>query len=75
MPDVWYSGLDCSPEQNDKLSAHELLQNAWLRQNNKVPSRNSGIAKCNPAMTLHEQDVHKHISRLQRNANLFDPKN
>ena len=33
-----------------------------------------GIAKCNPAMALHEQDVHKHISRLQRNANLFDPK-
>lgn len=26
-------------------------------------------------MALHEQDVHKHISRLQRNANLFDPKN
>ena len=26
-----------------------------------------GIAKCNPAMALYEQDVHKHISRLQRN--------
>ena len=25
-------------------------------------------------MALHEQDVHKHISRLQRNANLFDSK-
>ena len=25
-------------------------------------------------MALHEQDVHKHISRLQRNVNLFDPK-
>ena len=34
-----------------------------------------GGAKCNPAMALHEQDVHKHISRLQRNVNLFDPKN
>ena len=33
-----------------------------------------GGAKCNPAMALHEQDVHKHISRLQRNVNLFDPK-
>ena len=75
LPEFSIAGYKDSRHKNDKLSANELLQNAWLRQNNKVPSRNSGIAKCNPAMALHEQDVHKHISRLQRNANLFDPKN
>ena len=74
LPEFGIAGYKDTRHKNDKLSAHELLQNAWLRQNNKVPSRNSGIAKGNPDMALHEQDVHKHISRLQRNANLFDPK-
>ena len=68
LPEFDIAGYKDPQHKNDKLSAHKLLQNAWLRQNNKVPSRNSGIDKGNPAMALHEQDVHKHISRLQPNS-------
>ena len=45
LPEFGIAGHKDSRHKNDKLSAHELLQKAWLRQNNKVSSRNSGIAR------------------------------
>ncbi|WP_225591556.1 DUF6531 domain-containing protein [Stenotrophomonas sp. STM01] len=58
---------------NDGLDAHELLQNAWLRNNNHVTGRASGIARTNPAIAVEARPLHKAISAAQRNAGLFKP--
>jgi hypothetical protein len=57
----------------DGLSAHELLQNAWLRNNGVVKGRMSSIAKTNPAMALQENMMHKTISKLQAKYGLHNP--
>jgi RHS repeat-associated protein len=58
---------------NDNLTAHELLQNAWLRNNNHVTGREGGIARQNPAMALTESPLHKNIGDMQRAKGLHDP--
>jgi RHS repeat-associated protein len=58
---------------NDNFTAHELLQNAWLRNNNKVSGREGGIARKNPAIALSESPMHKNIGDMQRAAGLHDP--
>ncbi|OAT75488.1 hypothetical protein A9B99_14335 [Mangrovibacter phragmitis] len=57
----------------DGFSAHELLQNAWLRNNGVVSGRTSGIAKENPAIALQENKMHKTISSLQSKYGLHNP--
>ena len=56
----------------DGFTAHELLQNAWLRNNNVISGRSSGIATSNPAIALQES-MHKRISKLQANYGLHNP--
>ena len=56
----------------DGFTAHELLQNAWLRHNNVISGRSSGIATSNPAIALQES-MHKRISKLQANYGLHNP--
>jgi len=67
------AGYGTSPHIKDGLSAHELLQNAWLRNNGVITSRASGIAKNNPAMALQEKMMHKIISKLQAQYGLHNP--
>ncbi|WP_370664398.1 RHS repeat domain-containing protein [Porphyromonas macacae] len=67
------AGYGSSLHVKDGLTAHELLQNAWLRNNGIISSRMSGIAVENPAMALQEQMMHKTISRLQAEAGLHKP--
>jgi RHS repeat-associated protein len=59
----------------DGLTAHELLQNAWLRNHGHIASRESGIARENPAVALQESEMHKIISKLQRQHGLHNPTN
>lgn len=57
----------------DGLTAHELLQNAWLRQNGYASGRAAGIARGNPAIALEESPLHKAIGRMQAAAGLNNP--
>ncbi|WP_218658403.1 hypothetical protein, partial [Enterobacter cloacae] len=57
----------------DGLTAHELLQNAWLRNNGIIKGRMSGIATTNPAIALQENAMHKTISKLQAKYGLHNP--
>lgn len=67
------AGYGSTLHVKDGLTAHELLQNAWLRNNGIISSRMSGIATENPAIALQEQMMHKTISRLQAEAGLHNP--
>ncbi|WP_445672963.1 RHS repeat-associated core domain-containing protein [Pseudomonas inefficax] len=67
------AGYGSGSHAGDGLTAHELLQNAWLRNNGHVSSRLSGIARDNPAIALQESDMHKNITKLQRKYRLFNP--
>ncbi len=56
----------------DGYTAHELLQNAWLKYNAGV-SRGVGIlSRHNPAIALIENPLHKKITSLQRKYGLFN---
>lgn len=77
--DIWgllnefgIAGYGSSVHVKDGFSAHELLQNAWLRNNNIISGRLSGIATANPAIALQES-MHKRISKLQANYGLYNP--
>jgi NADPH-dependent curcumin reductase CurA len=67
------AGYGSALHAKDGLSAHELLQNAWLRNNGVVKGRMSSIAKTNPAMALQENMMHKTISKLQAKYGLHNP--
>ncbi|ECQ6566631.1 hypothetical protein FZU01_22715 [Salmonella enterica subsp. enterica] len=67
------AGYGDSAHAKDGLTAHELLQNAWLRNNGAVTSRTSGIAKTNPSIALQENVMHKNISSLQAKYGLHKP--
>ena len=58
------AGYKNKVHENDNLEAHELIQNAWLRQNNYINGRASGIARSNPAIAL-QPEMHSNISKLQ----------
>ncbi|HDS1048641.1 TPA: RHS domain-containing protein [Pseudomonas putida] len=57
----------------DGLTAHELLQNAWLKNHQFITNRKSGIANTNPAIALQENAMHKNISKLQAKYSLHNP--
>ena len=67
------AGYGSTSHIKDGLSAHELLQNAWLKNNGIIASRASGIAKTNPAMAQQENMMHKIISKLQAQYGLHNP--
>lgn len=69
------AGYGSQLHARDGLTAHELLQNAWLRTNGHINSRQSGVARDNPSIALQENDMHKTISKLQRKYGLFNPLN
>ncbi len=48
--------MEAPSMQKNGLTAHELLQNAWLRNNGIIKGRMSGIATTNPAIALQEND-------------------
>ncbi len=48
----------------DGFEAHELLQNAWLKNNGHISKRGQGISRQNPAIAL-EPDMHRRITQLQ----------
>lgn len=52
------------------MSGHELLQNAWLEANGKIPKRGQGLSKDNPAMALYENPMHKYITSQQKKLGL-----
>ena len=58
------AGYGSPVHAKDGLTAHELLQNAWLRNNGIIKGRMSGIATTNPAIALQENAMHKTISKL-----------
>ena len=51
--------------KGDNLSAHELLQRAWL-QTNVNKDRRSDIGLLNPSIALTEPNMHRNITNLQR---------
>jgi RHS repeat-associated protein len=65
----------------DRLEAHELLQNAWLRHNRDangqpyISGRTSGIASDNPAVAIQRSPLHQRISEMQRLAGLHSATN
>lgn len=67
------AGYGSSLHAKDGLTAHELLQNAWLRNNGFISSRSAGIASTNPAVALQERMMHKTISKLQAKYGLHKP--
>ena len=67
------AGYGSPVHAKDGLSAHELLQNAWLRNNGVIAGRTAGIASTNPAMALQENAMHKTISKLQGQYGLHNP--
>lgn len=67
------AGYGSPVHAKDGLTAHELLQNAWLRNNGLVKGRMSGIATTNPAIALQENAMHKNISKLQARYGLHKP--
>ncbi|MDC4393198.1 RHS repeat-associated core domain-containing protein, partial [Acinetobacter baumannii] len=83
-PIVWVASLGLQNEfgiagykdksyMNDNLDAHELIQNALLRQNRKITGRSGGIAKTNPTSAIQLNDRHKYISKLQSKYGMHDP--
>ena len=64
-----YGNISSRANIGDNLTAHELLQHAWLEQNNKLPtSKNRGvdlISKENPSIALREKGIHNRITALQ----------
>ncbi|MDV2440151.1 hypothetical protein QR665_11815 [Acinetobacter gerneri] len=46
------AGYKDKSHTNDNLDAHELIQNACLRQNGKITGRSGGIARTNPAIAI-----------------------
>ncbi|MFG0531354.1 RHS domain-containing protein [Pseudomonas sp. yb_2] len=54
-------------------TAHELLQNAWLKNHQFITNRKSGIANTNPAIALQENTMHKNISKPQAKYSLHNP--
>ena len=54
----------------DGLTGHELLQNAWLEANGKIPKRGAGLSTKNPAIALRENPIHKFISGQQKSLGL-----
>ena len=67
------AGYGSPVHAKDGLTAHELLQNAWLRNNGIIKGRMSGIATTNPAIALQENAMHKTISKLQAKYGLHNP--
>lgn len=67
------AGYGSALHVRDGLTAHELLQNAWLRNNGIITGRMSGIATSNPAIALQENAMHKAISKLQARYGLHNP--
>ncbi|SAE51895.1 Rhs family protein [Enterobacter hormaechei] len=67
------AGYGSPVHAKDGLTAHELLQNAWLRNNGIIKGRMSGIASTNPAIALQENAMHKTISKLQAKYGLHNP--
>ncbi|WP_333668003.1 RHS repeat-associated core domain-containing protein [Acinetobacter guillouiae] len=67
------AGYKDKSHTNDNLDAHELIQNAWLRQNGKITGRSGGIARTNPAIAIEQNDMHKYISKLQSKYGMHDP--
>ncbi len=66
------AGYGSALHVKDGLTAHELLQNGWLRHNGIITGRKSGIATSNPAIALQENAMHKTISKLQARYGLHD---
>jgi RHS repeat-associated protein len=64
-----FGNISNSKNIGDNLTAHELLQHAWLQQNGKLPtSQNRGvdkISKDNPSIALREKGMHSKITGLQ----------
>ena len=54
----------------DGLTGHELLQNAWLEANGKIPKRGAGLSTKNLAIALRENPIHKFISGQQKSLGL-----
>ena len=67
-----YGGLKGGTNVGDNLSAHELLQNAWLQHNDNVKRGVGSKSLDNPAIALGENPIHKRIGDLQRKHNLYD---
>ena len=56
---------ELSSNKGDNLSAHELLQSAWLQANvNK--NRRSDIGLLNPSIALTEPNMHRNITSLRK---------
>lgn len=52
------------------MTGHELLQNAWLEANGKIPKRGVGLSRYNPAIALHENPMHRFITGEQNRLGL-----
>lgn len=51
----------------DGFTAHEILQNAWLKYNAGVTRRGTGpLSRQNPAIALKESPLHQSITNLQK---------
>ena len=67
-----YGSLNGGDNIGDKLDAHELLQNAWLKHNANVTRGVGRESLDNPAIALEEKPIHDRINRLQQRYNLYD---
>ena len=56
---------DLKTNKHDNLSAHELLQSAWLQGNVNI-KRRSDIGLLNPSIALTEPNMHANITNLQK---------
>ena len=56
---------ELSSNKGDNLSAHELLQSAWLQGNVNI-KRRSDIGLLNPSIALTEPNMHANITNLQK---------
>ncbi|HYL99488.1 MAG TPA: hypothetical protein VEZ90_11075, partial [Blastocatellia bacterium] len=66
-----YGTFKAGPRVGDQLEGHEMLQNAWLKENGYILRRGSGpISTENPAVALGET-LHKAVGREQGGLGLF----
>jgi hypothetical protein len=68
-----YGNFGQGHRKGDQLAGHEVLQNAWLKQQGLLKQRGVGAAsRDNPALAVGER-LHKAIGAKQRELGLNDP--
>jgi RHS repeat-associated protein len=66
------AGYKSKLHNKDSLTAHEVLQNAWLKHKIGIKRGTGQESRNNPAMAIQENSLHKTISALQAFYGLHD---